>query len=276
MPVKLECYHHTDKLPGQRVIHNTVDEVVDRIARDIMAFAMRRVAEVGEFHIALSGGSTPKALFKHWIIDPDFRLFPWTQTHIWIVDERVVPFSDDRSNYKMMKELLFDHIPIDPEQIHPMIVMDEDGADAYNKQLKDALAGVAEKRLDLVILGMGPDGHTASLFPKTEGLSEVDRLVIFNDGELVIEPRPRMTMTYPVINGARKIMTLLTGTGKFDMLQTIQDEESDPTMYPIMKIKPTYQDGEMFWYMDSAAACGEEFTGVSEAEDEDDEPIELV
>ncbi|QNN22537.1 6-phosphogluconolactonase [Planctomycetales bacterium ZRK34] len=245
-------------LRGRRVIEPDVESLVDRVADDICQLARHRVGVAGEFHLALSGGSTPQVLYQHLVIDPRYRAMPWEKTHLWIVDERCVPFDHEKSNYRMINELIVEHVPIGPAHVHPMMVTEDGGDVKYEHDLRAALDNPsANGRLDLVLLGMGPDGHTASLFPQTPGLTETERWIIINDGEAVMAPRPRMTMTYPLINNARHIGLLLTGVSKYDMLKQVAASPDDVQRLPVTGVKPAREDTELTWYLDEAAATGQ-------------------
>jgi len=243
-------------LTGRRVVLPDVEQVIEQLADDLYHIARRRVSEAGVFHLALSGGSTPMALYQHLVIDPRYRDFPWDKTHLWIVDERCVPFDDEKSNVRMIRELIVDHVSIPKENVHPMPVMEDDGDVQYEQTLRKTLdTAKVRNRLDVVLLGMGGDGHTASLFPRTDALTEKQRWVVFNDGESVAAPRPRMTMTYPLINTARWIIPLVTGEAKHATLQHVALTE-DIQRFPITGIHPIHDDTEMTWYIDHAAALG--------------------
>ena len=247
----------TRALRGGKIVLPTADDLIDRLGGDLLRIAHKTHQERGVFHLALSGGSTPQALYRRLMIDPGYRLMPWRSTHLWLVDDRCVPFTDERSNWKMIKELIVDHADIPADQIHPMPVLDRAGDRKYEAVLKSWLqTPQAGGRLDYILLGMGPDGHTASLFPETEGLKEQSRWVIFNDGEKVIAPRPRMTMTYPLINNARHINLLVTGENKFPILQRVAAMPHDVTNLPVTGIAPAKEDSTMTWYFDQAAMAG--------------------
>jgi 6-phosphogluconolactonase len=253
------AYLATQGLRGERVIAPDVDKLIDLVAHDLMAYATQRVSAAGEFHLALSGGSTPQALYQRLMIDPRYRLLPWPMTHLWIVDERCVPVSDERSNYKMIRELIVDHAGVVDAHVHPMPVSEHDGDALYERELRRGLAA-AGGRLDYVLLGMGGDGHTASLFPATPALDETERWVVFNDGESVAAPRPRMTMTYPLINAARRIALLVTGQSKHAMIRQVTVATGSPTApknLPVTGIAPSEPDGKMTWFLDHAAALGQ-------------------
>lgn len=241
-------------LPGLVRAFRDPEEVLDKLAADIMGHALDCVRQFGDFHLALSGGSTPMPLYQRLMIDPAFRGMPWRKTHLWIVDERRVPFDDDRSNFKHIKEIIGDHSDIPEDQVHPMQATREDADTAYEKELQEVL-GWREKgqdRLDLVLLGMGPDGHTASLFPDSRALDVSDRLVTTNDGPTVVPP-DRVTMTYRLINASRMIVALVMGEGKAEMIHRVAAGDDDSHALPIKGIEPI--GGRLCWYLD-AAACG--------------------
>jgi 6-phosphogluconolactonase len=254
---QFDAYTATRLLHGKRVILPTAEALLDRLALDLIEFARRRASSAGVFHLALSGGDTPKTLYQNLMIDPRFRAMPWTRTHLWIVDDRCVPLDNPKRNWTMLRETLIDHSGIPDSSVHEMLVLDPKGDERYEADLRASLdnKGV-DHRLDFVLLGMGPDGHTASLFPQTPALAEKSRWVLFNDGDRVILPRPRLTMTYPIINSARAIAVLCTGPAKFATLQTVSAAGHNPTQYPITGVRPTHPDTEMTWYLDAPAATG--------------------
>lgn len=262
----------TPDLPGGVVVREGVDELVDAIAADLFIHANNCVRTFGSFHIALSGGSTPIPLYRRLMYDPNYRDLPWSKTHLWIVDERRVPFADEKSNFKMINELIGDHSGIPPEQVHPMFAMAPDADTEYERMLREEL-GWREKgqdRLDYVLLGMGSDGHTASLFPHSQALRdelttpEYSRLVRINEGENVTPP-DRVTMTLRLINASRLIAVMVTGESKRSMLERVvkthqrarEVGERGPTReeieaLPILGLSPL--GGELRWYLDVPAS----------------------
>lgn len=248
-------------LPGVRAIRPDAHELIDLVAHDLVNFALRRLTAAGTVHLALSGGSTPKSLYQRLMVDPSYRHFPWEATHLWIVDDRCVPADDERFNFKMIKELIVDHCDIPESHVHPMPVMESGGDESYEQDLRQWLSDPrVGGRLDYVLLGMGSDAHTASLFPRTPALKETERWVVFNDGDTVAEPRPRMTMTYPLINSARRIGLLVTGDSKHAALQKVSlvsaTGKGDVLNLPVTGIKPVYDDCELVWFLDHPAAVG--------------------
>jgi len=256
-----------------------------RLAGSLVTAARQAVDRRGVFHLAVSGGSTPEPFYMQLVTDPRFRSMPWSDTHVWLVDERRVPEDNDLSNFKLIRETLVDHVPIRRRQVHPVPAMDEDPGAAYEQQLRTAfnINGVHQTqrftpdqtpdrkpdespdaesrptipRLDFVLLGMGADGHTASLFPGSPALAERDRWVVVNSGPSVTPP-DRVTMTYPLLNAARQIVILVTGSSKAETLRQIDAQlrsgPADPSLWPITGIDPL--DENLTWFLDEQAAGG--------------------
>ena len=243
----------TPRLPGQVVLSEDADRAIDAVGIDIVSQAKACVRAFGDFHLALSGGSTPMPLYERMMIDPAYREMPWRRTHLWIVDERCVPFDHEKSNFGQISELICGHSDIPPSQVHPIHAYEPDADRRYEAELREVL-GWREKghdRLDFVLLGMGDDGHTASLFPHSDALHAHDRLVCFNRGPAVTPP-DRVTMTYHLINGARFIGALVTGGKKAPMIHRIINGIETPREIPIKGIAPV--GGEFRWYLDADAA----------------------
>jgi 6-phosphogluconolactonase len=191
----------------------TDDESAARAAaKMIAAEASAAVAARGQFVMAVSGGHTP------WIMLRALgeEQLPWERVHVVQVDERVAPEGDPDRNLTHLRESLLDHSPVRPEQIHAMPVESSD-LEAAARQYASLLNGIAGSPsiLDLVHLGLGPDGHTASLVPGDPVLKVTDADVALTE---TYQGRRRMTLTYPIINRARRILWLVTGAGKTDML----------------------------------------------------------
>ncbi|MCC7145014.1 MAG: 6-phosphogluconolactonase [Phycisphaeraceae bacterium] len=263
------------ELTGSVIIAESTDQLYDDLAAVLFRAAMRSIHNRGEFHLALSGGATPEPFYIRLMIDPRYRLFPWGKTHLWLVDERLVPPEDDRANIKLIRETIADHVSMPRRQIHPVPVDEVDPAGVYETSLRELvsaqtpLAGETSApghvsaasgdvpRLDFVLLGMGEDGHTASLFPQSPALKVTDRLVTANDGPTVTPP-PRVTMTYPLLNAAREIAILVTGPKKTSMLQRVQQclkhYGPDANSLPITGIAPHHPDAELSWFLDAPAA----------------------
>lgn len=246
-------------LPGRAVAAETLDDLIDKVAADIVVHAENCVRTFGDFHLALSGGSTPQPLYERLMYDPNYRRLPWRRTHLWIVDERCVPFDDPRCNFRLIDETIVDHSDIPRNQVHPIFATSPTADVDYERDLRETLAWreKGQDRLDCVLLGMGADGHTASLFPHSDALREQSRLVRFNEHQAA-DPPERITMTFPIINSARFIAVLVAGAAKAGMLQRIALGDDAVDEVPIKGVSPL--NGELKWYLD-AAACGVEMNG---------------
>lgn len=214
----------------------------------------RALAAKAPFRISLSGGSTPKALFEL-LASNDFKQrFPWHRVSWFWGDERFVPHDDANSNYRMTHEAMFSKVPVFPESIHPVPVdgTPEDAAQRYERTLQQAYGGKtldpARPLFDLTLLGLGTDGHTASLLPGEPVLLERKRWVA-----AVAHGRPevRITMTYPAIESSRYLVFLVAGQEKAAIFQAIRTGQSDA---PAARVRPV---GRLLWFLDRAAAGGE-------------------
>lgn len=246
-------------------VHTAPDseQLFEDLGNALLGCAQRAVQERGVFHMALSGGGTPEPFYVRLVTDPKFRAFPWEQTHVWIVDERCVPEDHEKANIRMMREAMLGHVPIKRSAVHPMPVLDSDPAKTYEDELAAAFPGVSPPefpRMDFILLGMGGDAHTASLFPASPALTIADRWVATNDGPRVVPP-PRVTMTYPLINHGRELVVLLVGAGKHATLKQIERQLAtagpDIQELPITGIDPEPYGGSLTWYLDTAAATGQ-------------------
>jgi 6-phosphogluconolactonase len=247
------------ELPGTVVIRPDIEDLATTLLADLLVHAQNCVRAFGDFHMALSGGSTPLPLYLRLMTDPLYRSFPWKFTHLWIVDERRVPLDDEKSNFRHIREIISDHADMPRANVHPVRTERDDADAAYEKELKQHLAWreKGHDRLDFVLLGCGDDGHTASLFPGSPALRERKRLIVSNDGPRVTPP-PRVTMTYPLINASRFIAVLVTGEKKRSVLSSLEAAHAsgapDTSELPVLGVEPI--GGELIWYLDRDA-CGE-------------------
>jgi 6-phosphogluconolactonase len=229
-----------------------------RAAREFVEAAERAVKARGSARIAISGGSTPKAAFALLAdaAQPWRARMPWDKLDLWWVDERSVPPDNPDSNYRMTREAMLDHVPLKPEQIHRIEgELDPDEAAArYEAALRNAfkLEGAEMPRFDLVQLGMGPDGHTASLFPHTAALEERGRLVVANHVETVKDSW-RVTLTWPVINLGAELFFLIGGADKAAILKEVFVGPRDVERLPSQLIRPA--SGILTLLLDRAAAA---------------------
>jgi 6-phosphogluconolactonase len=244
-----------------------------RAAQYCVEMAGEAAEAQGRARIAISGGSTPQAVLEA-LADPaqPWRSrMPWQKLEIYWVDERCVPPDDADSNYRMTREALLDHVPLRPEQIHRIEgeLEPEAAAARYESELRSSfrLEDAGSPRFDLVALGMGEDGHTASLFPQTGALREFGRLVAAN--HVPQKDAWRVTLTWPVINHARSVFFLVSGQQKAAILKEVLTGPHDPERLPSQLIWPS--SGILTLILDKAAASllpptDEEGCGVLERE----------
>jgi 6-phosphogluconolactonase len=209
------------------------------------------VAARGRFSVALSGGNTPRRTYELLATPPFLDQAPWDRVHVFWGDERCVPLNDSRSNARMAREAWLDRVPIPSHQIHPMNCAAEPAAAArqYEAQLREFFAG-QPPILDLVFLGLGDDGHTASLFPGTTVLAETER---WADAVYVAAQNLyRVTLTPLLINQAAVVAFLVAGGAKAEVLREILHGPRDPARLPSQLIQPHH--GELLWLTDLAAA----------------------
>lgn len=208
----------------------------------------RALATVGRFAVSLAGGSTPRRMYEV-LASAERERFPWARAHWFFGDERLVPADHPDSNARMARVAMLSKVPVSDEGVHPIpcSCRPDKAADDYEQMLRvfygqDALD---QKRLmfDVVLLGLGEDGHTASLFPGRAELTERARWAVPVVGAM---PQPRVTLTYPVLESSRAIAFLVSGSGKRDVLRRIWQGES----LPAAQLRP---QGELYWFIDRAA-----------------------
>jgi 6-phosphogluconolactonase len=211
--------------------------------------------ERGAFSVALAGGSTPKRLYSLLAEDAHLRnAIQWAQVDFFWGDERHVPFDHPDSNYRMAHDAMLSKVPVRPERVHRVRTEQPDAALAASLYEADVRASVAPSagipRFDLVLLGIGTDGHTASLFPETQALSELTRLVAANWVEKL--HAYRITMTLPLLNAARLIVVLAAGEDKaIPVRDAIQPRDAGHSL-PVQLVRP--EDGRLIWLLDRGAA----------------------
>jgi 6-phosphogluconolactonase len=212
------------------------------------------LAAKGPFRVSLSGGSTPEALYRLLASDAFSGRFPWQRVFWYWGDERFVPYDHPDSNYRMVREAMLAKAPVPPDNIYPVPVdgSPQDAASRYERTLQQAYGGTildpARPLFDVTLLGLGADGHTASLLPGEPVLDERQRWVA-----AVAHGRPeaRITMTYPAIDSSRRAAFLVTGREKAAIVRAIRAGNSE---VPASRIRPV---GELIWFVDQAAAGGE-------------------
>jgi 6-phosphogluconolactonase len=208
-------------------------------------------ATEGAFAIALSGGSTPRRLYQRLASPPYCETFPWYRTHLFWGDERFVPHDDVLSNYRMVHEALLSHVPIPDINIHAIStdgLTPKASAERYERELKDFYGAErlnpARALFDVTLLGLGPDGHTASLFPNTAALLERDRWAV---AVLGAKAEPRITLTYPVLESSRNTAFLVAGRDKRVILNRLRHGDDS---LPAARIRP---QGSLCAFVDVAA-----------------------
>ena len=249
MAEKIEVSYYVDATP----------ETVNRRAAQYFVDGIRSAAGArGKARIAISGGNTPKHTFEL-LADPSVQYreqIPWEKLELYWVDERCVPPDHPDSNYRMTREALLDKVPLNPNQIFRIQgeLEPEEAAAKYEFDIRQSfrLEGAELPCFDMVQLGMGPDGHTASLFPHTEGLHEIMRIAIANHVPQQKESW-RATLTWPVIDRARDVFFLIEGTDKVAALKSVFLGAYDPETYPSQLIRPANHRITLF--LDTAAAA---------------------
>ena len=222
-------------------VFNTKEEMAEFVVRLWRGISSEAVASRGVFTVALSGGTTPVELYRRLSVESED--IPWRDTHMFLVDERAVPFEDTESNYRMIKESLLDPLGISERSVHriPVDLGDADfSASEYERQIRGffALEEGELPRFDLIILGMGKDGHTASLFPGTETALEHQKLAVPVKGKSIMHER--VSITLPVINSALNVLFLVSGPEKAEMLKRVL--EGDEQVLPAAQVAPENTD----------------------------------
>jgi 6-phosphogluconolactonase len=220
-------------------------------AKFIAGIAEKSVEKRGRFVLCLSGGNTPKNLYALLSTDPYRDIVPWKDTFVFWGDERCVPGNDERNNASMARKTLLDKTELPASHLFPVPVdlSPSDAAREYEKTLR-LFFGQEPPRFDLILLGLGEDGHTASLFPGTSVIYEKTRWVkeVIQEGN----PEARITLTTPLINQSRSVLFLVTGEAKSEILETVLTQPYQPEKYPAQMIDP--EEGEITWFVDQKAA----------------------
>ncbi|XP_036955636.1 GDH/6PGL endoplasmic bifunctional protein [Acanthopagrus latus] len=243
------------KFRSSDMVSAWTEELVVRLAADIQEAAEAAVREAGVFHLALSGGSSPLALFQRLALH--HFSFPWRDTHVWMVDERCVPLTDSESNFRNLHDHLLHHVRIPYYNIHPMPVqinqrlcVEEDGgALLYEKEVSKWVNGSS---FHFVLLGVGYDSHTASLFPGSKVDGHGESLVALTESP--VKPHQRMTLTFSAINRAHRVALLVMGKGKHELITQLSRVKDNPDKWPVTGVKPA--NGRLVWYIDYDALLG--------------------
>ena len=243
-------------MKGILQILDSIDTLCEAAATLFLSAAADAVKARGSFTVALSGGSTPKALYTMLATAPQVRArVPWDKLYFFFGDERHVPPDHPDSNFRMVQEAMLSKVPLAPQQVLRIkgeCADAEQAAHEYEQTLRDFfhLAEGQWPRFDLALLGMGADGHTASLFPGSRPLQEEKRLVVSNWMEKL--GTDRITLTVPVLNNAACVLFLVQGEEKAAALKAVLEGPSNPGQLPAQLIRPT--NGHLLWLVDKAAA----------------------
>ncbi len=231
----------------------TAADLFHAAAEEFVKVGRQAIGAQGRFAVALSGGSTPKSLYS--LLASSYPDFPWARTYLFFGDERHVPPTDPESNYRMVNEALLTKIAIPAQNVFRVKAEVPDASFAamdYEAQMRKffELKPTQFPRFDLIFLGMGPDGHTASLFPGSEGLKETSKLVIANWVEKF--KTHRISFTFPVLNDAGEVIFLASGPDKAEMVHKILETKPTPP-FPAQQVQPT--NGQLLWMLDESAAA---------------------
>ena len=245
--------------PAEVRVFSNVDALNHSGAGEFARAAREAVAARGRFAVALAGGSTPRGVYLQLAAEErnGANRLPWERIHVFFGDERCVPPDHPDSNFRMASESLLAHVPAN---VHRLRGEDDPAraAAAAERDLREFF-GTGPPRFDLMLLGLGADGHTASLFPETEALHETVRPVTANWVPKL--NAHRLTLTFPVLNNAMEVVFLVTGVEKAKVLRETLRPSADGPAHPAGSVRPT--DGRLLWLVDEAAASGLESAGGS-------------
>lgn len=233
------------------------DELSEHLANWMVEYVCKILAIKARFSIVLTGGSTPKKLYLILASDEYKNKIDWSRANVFVGDERFVQFSDERSNAKMIQQTLLDHVAVNMAHVHFMQtenVSAETAANAYEEVLQHYFnKNTSEPTFDLVLLGMGDDAHTLSLFPNQKDvINEQKKWCTYL--WLEAQNMHRITLTAPIVNAARCVAFLVSGNGKTNAINNVLHKQYNPEMYPSQIIKPT--TGKLHWFVDEAAMNG--------------------
>jgi 6-phosphogluconolactonase len=234
------------------LVFDTPEQVAQAAAERFVDYANASIRDHGSFAVALAGGSTPRRTYELLSGDEFKSGVDWLRVHLFFGDERMVPQDSLESNYRMVNDALISRVAIPPQNVHRIRgeITPAESADSYEAELKSFFATVDWPGFDLVLLGMGDDGHTASLFPGSDALKEEKRWVV--ETRQPQTGQNRITITLPVINHAARVTFMITGKEKAATLARVLRNDSAAEQLPAQKIKPV--NGILEWLVDRAAA----------------------
>lgn len=231
-------------------VYPNKEKLVAATAEIVTDCIEQAIQQNGLCNMALSGGNTPGGVFSILASSPYRDRVDWSRLYLFWGDERMVPPEHQDSNFRMVRETLLDHVEIPSENVHRMRgeIAPEEAAAEYEELLHNHFKG-SLPCFDLILLGLGEDGHTASLFPETDAVEECEKHVV-----AVFVPKLsawRVTLTLPVLNAARKVLFLVSGKSKSEMVQRIMSNKQPDKEIPATMVNP--QNGELHWMLDSEA-----------------------
>lgn len=253
-------YSDMGSIRGKVAVIQTRDALMQTAASHFISAAAEAIAACGRFTVALSGGSTPQSMYALLATDPYASRVDWSRVDVFWGDERCVPPGNPVNNYRMAREALLDHVPLPKENIHRIRGEDDpvEGAAAYERILREMFhtpigqpQPAPGARFDLILLGMGEDGHTASLFPRSAAVRETSRWVMAE--HIAAVPMSRVTLTPVVINAAAEIVFLVSGREKASTLHRVLEGPYQPDTLPAQVIAPSA--GRLRWLADADAAA---------------------
>lgn len=237
-------------------VFDTTDKIAAAALDYVLKAADESIAEKGVFNLALTGGSTPRKLYELLAQQKDIE---WQKWRFFMGDERYVPPDDERSNQHLAQETLLSKVPIDVSQVYAVPV-DEPDVEAAARAYESAISkyfgtsGSTIPSFDLILLGMGSDTHTASLFPGKDSLEVTDRLVVSSSPGVLPPPVDRVTFTLPLINATHRVLFMAAGADKAEAFQKVHQDLHEPpekALTPAGMVRP---DGELHWFVDRAMA----------------------
>lgn len=234
------------------LVFDTPEQVALAAAERFLAYAKEAIAQHGRFSVALAGGNTPRRVYELLASEPFKNLIDWSRVHLFFGDERSVPPNHPESNYAMVYAALISKIDIQPSNVHriPGEVDPVESAATYERELRNFFGDMAPPHFDLVLLGMGDDGHTASLFPNSEALNETSRWVLATKAP---SGQDRISLTLPSVNNAEHVLFLVTGSAKAQRLAEVLRKGPGKDKLPAQLITPVNERLE--WLIDQAAAA---------------------
>ena len=239
-----------EMLLGHHVIVGPIDTIITQLIHDIQVVAEKAIGRSGVFNLALPGGSSPIPLFNKLAFHASS--FPWQQTHIWLTDERCVPFNHSASNFRSLNEQLINFIKLSYINIHPIpvnLLPCMKAAESYEHEIQ---AHVVNASMDFIVLGVGHDGHTASLFPNQESLDEIDKLAVatVKGHDPQADDHHRVSLTFGALKLAKQLAVIVRGEGKQELMDSIRHVKAVPEQkYPVVKLAK--MASHLTWYIDS-------------------------